>query len=170
MKRHALTLWLAGTALALSACGGDDPEPEFTAEPSSSPSPTASATPVAEQETPEEFIRRWNEIDRRMQNTGDTSDYLANTKGCDVCEDIAARAESLHNSGGFLRWEGRKITRIEHMGHLVYDVWFEAAPTQFREGRRGEITHLDGGPAKNRYILSRSPSGFKMTHMAQRPL
>ena len=62
--------------LALAGCSDDsssagpDPSPSVS---SSEPSPSPTETEDAE--SPEEFVRRWVDVDREMQNSGDTDAY-----------------------------------------------------------------------------------------------
>ena len=56
---------MAPALLALAACSGDDTS---IADPPISSAPTSS-TPPQQRETPEHFIRRWAEEEKRMENT-----------------------------------------------------------------------------------------------------
>ena len=62
------------TLLALAGCSDDssssvgpDPSPSV-----SSSEPAPSPTETEDAETPEAFVRRWVDVDREMQNSGDT--------------------------------------------------------------------------------------------------
>ena len=70
MKRFLAALTCCGL-LALSSCSDDS---SSSADPPS-PTPTSTSSepsPTEEAETPEEFVRRWVEVEHEMQNTGDT--------------------------------------------------------------------------------------------------
>lgn len=82
--RPAALLLSLGLALAgLTACAEEEPEPKFADE------PTAAATPVEKKETAKEFIRRWAQVEREMQNTGDTTEYRAIAGACTSCTDLS---------------------------------------------------------------------------------
>ena len=83
--RRALALTLA-VPILLAGCS-DDPEPEpkipETTSSSPTPSPTESETPEAE--SPEDFIRRWQEAADEMARTGETAAFMRLSKGCQAC-------------------------------------------------------------------------------------
>ena len=62
--------------LSLAACTDGSSSATDPPTPSVSSS-SADPTPTEEAETPEEFVRRWVQVDREMQNSGDTGEYRA---------------------------------------------------------------------------------------------
>ena len=94
MKRLLAALACCGL-LSLSACSDDS---SSSCDP---PSPTPSSseptsTPTEEGETPEEFVRRWVEVDRQMQNSGDVAEYREMSAKCSACMDVADQVEGIY--------------------------------------------------------------------------
>ncbi len=118
MKRLLAALACCGL-LSLSACSDDSSssaDPPTTAPTSASSDPTS--TPTDEGETPEEFVRRWVEVDRQMQNSGDTDEYRQITKGCTACKGVADQVEAIYEAGGYVKTDGWQIESRSSVGQL----------------------------------------------------
>lgn len=132
----ALTL-----SLALAGCGGD-PEPKIDASVSASPSvslsPTeveTSASPVVQEESPEDFIRRWVGLYNQMQTSGDVSDFRAITSKCESCKRLADQIEGIYQDGGVVQTDGWTIASIKPVTssetETEYEVTIDSAPTTY---------------------------------------
>lgn len=179
MKRSRLVgLWCVGSmslsAFLLSGCGQDDPQPRFAAQTtpavgeSASPAPSESVVP--DDETPEEFIRRWNKLDHAMHNTGETEDFSAVSSKCEPCMDVADRVAAYYAAGGSVEWAGREITGIQRLGRGAFDVRFESAPVRVKKSADQAAERLEGGPGRMRFVLEKRDGFFRMTHLAALPL
>lgn len=160
--RHRVMGTLSACVLALALAGcGDDPEPNIadpTSEAPTSPSisepvtepPTSSTPPEPESETAQEFIRRWAEVEQKMQNSGDTAAYRALSDNCIGCDSLAATVEQYYGAGGSITWGGWRITRIRRFdpSQIEYQVSVDSAPTRYREVSGGPLKRLTGGPAE----------------------
>src|SRR3954463_3747301 len=98
----AAPLLLAVLVAVLAGCGGGD---DSVADPPISSAPTSSPT-TQERETPEQFIRRWANAEKAMENTGDTAEYLALSHGCKACRQLADKVHDYYAAGGFVHWGG----------------------------------------------------------------
>jgi hypothetical protein len=160
--RHSAALALVA-ALVLAGCQ-DEPEPRFEPTPSDSSSPTDPETDQPEAQTAEEFIREWVELQRDMQNTGKTAEFLAASPGCRSCAATAQLVEGYYASGGFVRTEGRRILDIEAVAvNRVYDVRVESAPTEYRERRGGRLQEFPGGVTTYRVTLKQVAGAWGLT-------
>ncbi len=160
-----LIVALVVTALALAGCSGD-PQPIIakplatpTPTPSASPSPTESATPKAE--SPEEFIRRWNEIQTDMVATGATDAYWSvSTKRCPPCKRIASTVSSYYEAGGYVKTEGWAINSIAAVnpgaeGPATFQVRVDSAPTRYKKSSSSPVERFTGGPLEYTFELAR---------------
>lgn len=140
------------TVLLLAGCSGD-PEPRFT--PTESPSPSKSeASAEPEAQTPEEFLAAWMALQREMQNTGETEEFLAASKGCDSCEDTARLVEQFYAAGGFIKTDGRSILDIRTVQeNRIYDVRVRSAPTKYRRDSSAPVRSFPGGVTTYRVTL-----------------
>jgi hypothetical protein len=151
---------LLATPCLLSACGGGSTS---VADPPVSSHPTSSAptTQPPAHESPEHFIRRWAASEKRMENTGQTHDYLAMSPGCDACIQLAKRVKDFYKSGGYVRWGGWRIMSITVNSHhdqiTTYAVRNRSLPTTYRESANGDVKRLAGGVTTE--LLSLKPSG-----------
>ena len=155
---------------ALSACSDGEPitPPPFTPSTAAS-SPTASVTTHAE--TAEEFIRRWVETDTKMQNTGDTTEYLAITEPkCSACTGLADEIKSIYSHGGTVRTRGFEVLSIETHAFkdlLSAQVAVQSAPTEVIRKLGEEPEHLSGGNFTYKLTLSRRGNVWRIRSISQ---
>jgi hypothetical protein len=153
VKRFLAALTCCGL-LALSSCSDDS---SSSAEPPS-PSPTSSSaepSPTQETETPEEFVRRWVEVDREMQNSGETGEYLRMSRECRPCKAVAKQVEGYYSAGGYVKTDGwsiqsLKVAGTEERASVTIDV--VSAPTKYVESQGEREQELAGG--RGNYLLT----------------
>ena len=143
----------------VAGCSDPEPTPKIPdpTPTSSTPSPTDSETP--DEETAEEFVRRWVDVNTKMQATGDASEYVALSSKCKPCRATADRVESIYADGGFVETQGwlvdRVIDRTGGGGSPVLDLEITSTPTKYRETAEGPTKELDGGQIVMRVRLNR---------------
>jgi hypothetical protein len=156
--RRALALTLAVPVL-LAGCSDDpEPTPKIPEPTSSSPSPTEPASEEPEVESPEEFIRRWVEVDREMQNSGDIAEYESISAKCKTCMSVAKRIEGIFANGGTVKTQGLTILELAEQspvdGRKVFDVTVRSAPTIFVESAGAREERFPGGRITYRMRLN----------------
>jgi hypothetical protein len=153
-------------ALLLPACSTSSSTtgspPPVPATSSSEPS----TTPTPERETPEEFVRRWVEVDREMQNTGDTAEYRRMTRRCPPCDGVADQVEGIYAAGGYLKTDGLKIRTLRTGSpdaNNEVEVRLEArsTPTEYVEKAGGPLKAFPGGLVT--YLVTLQPSQASWT-------
>jgi len=177
VRRPGPTLAALVLLLSLAACTGDPIAPGPLTP---SPSPAGSATPSARasedplaDETPQEFLRRWVEVQNRMQTTGDTARFLALSDGCADCEAIAQRLSAIYDKGGWVKTSGWTITSIQAPRRLSkteigMDFSVSSAPTEFVEAAGAAVQHLDGASRVHMLIQAKRSGGrWKATLLTQ---
>lgn len=163
--RPAALALLVSSTLLLTGCGEAEPVPKFAPAPSVTPTPAPGAATVDEaaaakgppetkptavkQETSEEFIRRWNAEQTRMQ-TGDTAGYREMTPQCEACQKTTTRIDRYYAAGGFVRTKGRKILSIRPSDRSpgqehAYLVEVDSAPTKYRTSAHAPKETMRGG-------------------------
>ena len=161
---------LLAPLLLLTACGGNDsaagdPTPTF------SPTATQSSSAPPKRESPEHFIRRWAEAEKQMENTGDTSEYLAMSKGCKACRKLAHQVAGFYAAGGYVKWGGWRFISIEKVHTTGRSSTFaavnESAPTKYKESSSGSEKHLNGGRTTELLTITETSSGWIMVHKAE---
>lgn len=172
---------LGAAALVLVLVSGcsDDAEPDV-ADPTSTPSastPTAieptseppSSTATPEPESAEDFIRRWHRAGDSMQATGETATYLAMGPSCQVCADTAALIAGYYEAGGFVRYEGTRVTRIKKLGDVGKAIEFEveraSPPTRYKESSDGPVMTFKGGDDRIRMKIVRENGEWTVTEV-----
>lgn len=144
--------------LALSGCQEAEPTPKMPETAASSATPTE--TPSAEQESPEDFIRRWVALDKEMQNTGKTRDYMQVSSSCAPCAEVAERVEGIFHAGGYVRTKGWVILGIKDrspaVGPKVFDLRVRSTPTTYKESAESAERTLSGGVLSYRLRLNSS--------------
>jgi hypothetical protein len=146
--RRTLAL-AAATPLLLAGCTGEaEPTPKMPDPTTSSPSPSPTESETAEAESPEDFIRRWADENRKMFATGNTEPFLALGPECDDCKRIAETVERIYGAGGKVRWDGWRIRSIGPTGGSGTNSFrfvVNSAPTRYRESSAGPWKKLEGG-------------------------
>ena len=151
---------LVGAAFLLAGCSGD-PEPRFT--PTASPS-ESETTAEPQAQTPEEFIEEWVALQRDMQNTGDTEEFLAVSQGCESCEDAARLIDQFYAAGGFVETDGRTVLGIRTVQrNRVYEVRVRSAPTRYKETASSPLKSFPGGFTTYRVTLQQRGDQWILT-------
>jgi hypothetical protein len=150
---------LLATPCLVSACGGGS---SSVADPPVSVSPTSPVTThPPRHESPEHFIRRWADAEKRMENSGKIDAYLAMSRGCHACSRLADQVRGFYAAGGFVRWGGWRILSITINSRdrqaSTYAVHNRSQPTTYRESSSGSVKHLAGGVTTE--LLSLEPIG-----------
>jgi hypothetical protein len=166
--RRTLTALFAASCL-LSGCGGTS----SAADPPLSGSPTSPAptTHPPAHESPQHFIRRWADAERRMENTGRTRQYLSLSDGCHACSTLARTISKYYAAGGFVDWAGWRIETIKaypsNSDGIAFAVHSQSAPTTYRESSEQPAKVLAGGSIT--YVLQLEPKTdpFHVTSKAQ---
>jgi hypothetical protein len=156
--RRALALTLAVPVL-LAGCSDDpEPTPKMPESTSSSPTPSPTESEEPEAESPEEFIRRWVEVDREMQNTGNIDEYESISAKCRTCMSVARRIQRIFANGGTVRTKGLTILDLTEQssagGRKVFDVSVRSAPTVFIESGDAREQRFPGGTITYRMRLN----------------
>ncbi|MDR7252254.1 hypothetical protein J2X46_001230 [Nocardioides sp. BE266] len=160
--RRALALAVA-VPLLLAGCTDEaEPTPKMPDPTSSSSSPSPSELETPEAESAEDFVRRWVDVDRDMQNSGDVGAYTSISSKCRTCMSVAERVEGIFGAGGFVKTNGLTILRIVDQsgaeGRKVFDVRVRSSPTVFKESANAKEQRLPGGTVTYRMRLtSRAP-------------
>ncbi|WP_370289943.1 hypothetical protein [Nocardioides sp.] len=168
-RLHTTLPTLTALLLALSACTSSPApkppplEPSDTAG-STSPRPTDPVASDLPPETAEEFVVRWQVEAFRMQQTGDTSQYLAMSRECRQCSDLADSVTSIYREGGEIEVELPKIEDLSLVGTpgkvtiLEYDL--ETAPTVVRDSQGEVDQRFPGGVERFQVNVVRSRGGW----------
>jgi hypothetical protein len=175
-RRLATLLATAALALGANACS-EDPEP-IIAPPSPSPtpsepaaSPTDDSTEAPEDETAEEFIRRWQAASFEMQNSGKTDLYLALSTGCTSCESLAAGIEDIYGDGGAVRGAGGAVLDIRRAGKvaetLVYEFRVRTSPSAVLDSNGNVETRLTGGTGTYQINLTRNSGEWSVARVSR---
>jgi hypothetical protein len=167
--RRTLIAALAAPLMLLAACGGNDTS---VVDPPISPAtPSSSPTTPPKRETPEHFIRRWARAEKRMENTGKTRAYMAISRSCTACRQLADDISGFYSAGGFARWGGWTILSLDRSGaqdgSLVYAVKVDSAPTTFKRSANGHVQHLPGGPATHQLTVKVVHGSWQVLTKAQ---
>src|SRR6188472_2476256 len=107
--RRTLALTLA-VPVVLAGCTDDpEPKPKIPETTSSSPSPTPTESETAQAESPEDFIRRWQEAADEMARTGQTAAFMRLSKGCQACITYAEQVSDVFDKGGEVSFKGSEV-------------------------------------------------------------
>lgn len=168
--RRALVAALLVPLALVSACTEDDPVPQMPDPTTSEPSPTKT-TSTAAPETPEEFIRRFNDANVEMQATGDAAEFLALTQECRPCSETAAKVEGFYSHGGFVKWEGWTILKVAHDFDTdqgaEYRIEVRTPRTRFKESGTAPTQTLDGGKVVYRAALVKHADSWLVSDLVQ---
>lgn len=157
---------VAALTLGVSGCG-DDPKPRF-ADPTSDPprsstaaavtdSPTSTATAQPKPESAKAFIRRFGDLERDMQNSGDSQAYRAVSAGCEGCDNLADLVDRYYSAGGSISWEGWKVRTFRRydVRSGAYLLVVNSAPTVYTEAANEPEQRLQGGVSQYVFDLRR---------------
>jgi hypothetical protein len=140
---------------------------DATAEPTERPEGEAPRT-----ESAEEFVRRWVDVDRHMQNTGEMDRYLSISSGCRPCTQVAERVAQMYANGGWVSTKGWTILDLKdvstEVGRVAFDLRVRSAPTRFKETRSGEVQRYPGGVVVMRLRLT-NKEPWRLVRLTQIP-
>ena len=170
MKRFLAALTCCGL-LALCSCSDDS---SSSADPPS-PTPTSASSepsPTQEVETPEEFLQRWVDADRTMENSGKTAEYRAMSKRCVACDGLASQIEDIYAKGGYVKTAGwtilsTKVSEPSAKGRVSVTMKIEAAPTEYVEAEGQSVKHLQGGTQRHLVTLSQADGSWNVDEIEQ---
>lgn len=141
---------------ALSACG-EDPEPQFEAEPSAEPttsSPSASAEPEPWEERTDDgavaFVEHWIDVFDQSKEDGNTDDLAAlSAASCVTCENFIEMTNDIYANGGFVKSRGWTIESISEpvrsADSTLVAVNVLQSPQEIRRGADSEVENFEGG-------------------------
>jgi len=173
LKRLIAALASCGV-LSLSACSGDSsssadpPSPSPTASSSSSePSPTETGPT----ETPEEFIRRWVDLDTEMQNTGETAAFEATCPRSGSCRRLIRLVRSYYDAGGYIKTGTWHVVRAKVVGgtevKLQLNVTIKSTPTAYKTSADSPVQRLTGGVSDNQFYMRWAQSRWVIQEWTQ---
>jgi hypothetical protein len=170
--RRTLALLLAAPAVLMPAlvagCGDDS---SVADPPVASASPTVVPSGPPQRESAEHFIRRFADEERRMENTGDTSAYVALANKCSECLDLARQIKGIYKAGGYVHWAGWTIERIgpytSDRRSNAFKVTVKSAPTAYKTSAGSPTRHLKGGPAVEIIRLRELQDGWAVVGRAR---
>lgn len=159
---------------ALPACSSSDDEPSADASPEISvPSSNTSTTPEPKPETAKQFIRRYEAVIEDMQNTGDTKEYRAMTRGCSECRQLEKTVREIYANDGSIKFEGARITGMQRSGgstrQPIYRVTLQAGSTTIKESPNAQEQSLKGGQSIFQWTLRRTPKGWLIADSGELP-
>lgn len=168
LTRIISALALPGILLALTGCGSSTtPAADPPVPPPSSPSPPSHP----HRESPGHFIRRWTDVEKQMENTGDTRHYLTLSRSCTACTTLATQIRSFYAAGGYVHWGGWKILSIEVNSRkgrgTTYAVRNRSLPTTYRKTAHSAVQHLPGGVTTELLQLERAGHGWSLAGKAE---
>lgn len=149
--------------LALAGCQEAEPSPKMPATSAASPTPTETET--AEQESPEEFIRRWVAASNEMQITGRTSDYSEISASCQACRRFVERVDEVYAAGGYAEFDGATITKLVRVGKRppTFDV-SQTVPRTVIHHADGRVEEFPAGSTTIRVSLGRARGTWVVNH------
>ncbi len=167
--RRVLALAAVVVALLLAGCSDDPaPTPKMPESTSSSPTPTPTESETPEVESAEEFIRRWVEVEAEMENTGDAAEYRKLSAKCEACMGLADTIEGWYDAGGYVKWDGWRITRVTSRGGSATEfvVRVVSSPTEYKERAEGPVKSYSGGRGAHLLTLERREGSWAVTYKA----
>lgn len=163
MIRTRFALLGVCAALVLTACGGDPVAPPPLTLPT-----TSSATVSPQPESAEEFIRRWIAADTRMQNTGDTSEYLALVDPkCTACTGLATTITQIYQNGGDVSTKGFTLKSVSPSSKNAFTVVVDSAPSVVIRRAGGKKERLQGGNFTYLLMLREQSDGWRILSIEQ---
>jgi hypothetical protein len=74
---------------------------------------------------------------------------------------LADQVEKFYGAGGFIRWDGWDIQRVERQGkpgtRQSFRVEFISAPTRYKETKSAPVKRFPGGPSQ--YLIEVTKAG-----------
>ena len=166
--RHLFAGALTAPLLLLAACGGGDTS---VADPPVSPSPPSSSASTPQHESPEAFIHRWADAEKRMENTGETQEYLALSPGCVACRQLARTVSTYYAAGGYVHWGGWRILWIKVNSRkgafTTYAVRNKSLPTTYKKSAQARIHNFFGGVTTELLQLHQADGLWYLTSKAE---
>jgi hypothetical protein len=157
-------------ALVLAGCQ-EEPEPRFEPTPSDSSPPTDPETDEPAAQTAEEFIQEWVDLQREMQNSGETEAFLAASEECHACIELAELVAGYYEAGGYVETRGWTLTTLirhsETGPTLEFEARIKSAPTVYLEQSGGTVERLPAGKGRERFVVRRSDRGWQMVEIAE---
>jgi hypothetical protein len=101
------------------------------------------------------------EVDKEMQNTGDTARYRELSSLCRPCNEVADQVESYYAAGGYVKTAGWTIKSLSTAGSAksqLVRLAVVSAPTEVVEAKGKPVTRLAGG--EGTYLLSLKGRGL----------
>jgi hypothetical protein len=175
VRRSAVALV---AVLMLAGCSGDDPDPvadptATASSPAPAGEPTVSATPESseQRESAEAFIRRWFELYRDLQETGQSESFVAVSRTCDACAATVDRFRTIYAAGGEIRGGRIAVTRLQRVGETKNsETWVahvSTTPTRYRESASAAWQRLDGGDGAFRLVLREHATSYVVGELFQ---
>ncbi len=179
MGRPTRAVWAGAVALTtlagLTACGGgggDAPGAgatslprDTTSAPGGGTASDQSSDPYIEQENPKRFVARWAAAEARMQNTGKVAPYVALSRGCRTCRQLAHTVAGYYAAGGFVHGGAWRIDSIKAVpassGVVTFVVRGHSAPMTVRESSSGAVQHVPAAPIS--YLIGVVAKGSSFT-------
>lgn len=166
LRRALATLAAVALTAGLAACSDDGDataQPTVTTTATTSAPPASTPRPTPERETAHEFIQRWFDETARMEETGETREFMALvTSACQPCRDLAAYVERIYAAGGWVEAPKRTVTKVTKIqskdGFHTFDATVEASPSRRKESATAKIINSPAETHRLRFELRR-PSG-----------
>ena len=158
--RRTLALTFA-VPLLLAGCSDEaQPTPKMPDPTTSSSTPSPTESETAQAESAEDFIRRWVDVNTKMQNTGDIEEYAELSSKCRPCRQTADRIQAIYANGGYVRTEGWRVQKVIDRsgatGGPIFDLQIESSPTTYKERADSPAKTLSGGAIVMRVRLSKA--------------
>jgi len=163
--RRALALVLA-VPILLAGCSDDpEPEPKIPEATSSAPTPTPTESETPEAESPEDFIRRWQDAADEMARTGETAVFLRLSKGCQACTTYAEQVSNVFDKGGNVAFKGSEVVAIEEDAKRPPTFVVDVRATKLRIDVPGEAPQVfPAATQRYRMILKQDEHSFTMAN------
>ena len=163
--RRALALTLAVPVL-LAGCSDDpEPEPKMPETTSSSPTPTPTESETPQAESPEDFIRRWQEAADEMARTGETGAFLRLSKGCQACTTYAQQVSDVFDKGGDVEFKGSEVVAVEEDAQRPPTFVVDVKASKLRINMPGEAPQVfPAATQRYRMILKQDDDSFMMAN------
>ncbi|WP_210649199.1 hypothetical protein [Nocardioides sp. SYSU D00065] len=163
--RRALAVTLVAPLLLAGCTDEAEPTPKMPDPTTSSPASTPTETETAEQESPEEFIRRWVKAGDEMQVTGATEEYDRMAPRCEPCQAFVDNVRKVYADGGSAEFAGSRVVSMVRRGSSppTYDVTKVLPETIIKSGD-GRTETLPGGRTTIRVTLGLTKGVWTVTH------